>query len=150
MAKKIPEQADAGPQPAGLGADYLRDASELMLSQFRAATEMAMSAGRLTMGADGLPSTEAAAGVLAYLQKLAAQTPLPSAQLDLLIKELQAKRALIGALQLQLGAFEQQLEMMEKSLQPLQEWGQQWSDVQKSLTDAVQNFRIHTPEGGPA
>ncbi len=132
----------------GTAAGYLRDATELLLNQVRAATDMTADAGRRAMaGVNVPPTTDAATDVLSYLQGVMAQAPAPIAQLDLLAKELRAKRALINALQLQLAAFEQQLQMVEQSLQPLHAWGQQWSSVQKSLSDTLQPFvRPSLPE----
>jgi len=66
---------------------------------------------------------------------MAEQRAAPTAHLDAFLQELRAKRALIGALQMQLTAFEQQMDMLEQALKPLQEWGRQWSTVQEAITE---------------
>lgn len=77
--------------------------------------------------------------MLGYLKTLATQAPAPTAQLDRMMRELRAKRALIGALALQLDAFDQQLAALEDSMRPLHEWSQQWTGVQQALVDAFRS-----------
>ena len=36
---------------------------------------------------------------------------------------------------MQLTAFEQQMDILEQALQPLHQWGQEWSTVQRAITD---------------
>jgi hypothetical protein len=110
--------------------------TDLMLQQLRAYTDLATGASVRAFGGAAASGTDVAQGVLNSLRELAEQAPAPAAQLDVFLGELRAKRALIGAVQLQLAAFEQQLEQLEKTLLPIQEWGQQWAAIRSSMLNA--------------
>jgi hypothetical protein len=136
MEDLVDEHREDGPEanPAG---SQLWATTDLMLQQLRAYADLATGASvRALSGAAG-PGTDMARGMLNSLQELAQQAPAPAAQLDVFLSELRAKRALIGAMQLQLTAFEQQLEQLEKTLLPIQEWGQQWTAIRSSLLNVV-------------
>lgn len=107
--------------------------AELWMAQLRAFTELASGRSADTSTAGG---GDAADRMMASVRSLAGQANAPTAQLDQLMAELAAKRALIGALQLQLSAFDQQLGTLEDSMRPLQEWARQWTGLQRALTDA--------------
>ena len=126
------EHSEESPQANAAGGQ-LWAATDLMLQQLRAYTDLATGASVRALSGVAAPSTDMARGMLTSLQKLAEQAPAPAAQLDVFLSELRAKRALIGAVQLQLAAFEQQLEQLEKTLLPIQEWGQQWTAIRGSL-----------------
>ena len=126
------EHREDAPQANPAGSP-LWATTDLMLQQLRAYTELATGASVRALAGAAAPGMDAVQGVLTSLQELAQQAPAPAAQLDVFLSELRAKRALIGALQLQLTAFEQQLEQLEKTLLPIQEWGQQWTAIRSSL-----------------
>ena len=113
-------------------------ATQLWLNQLKQFTDLTHAAGT-TPWTDtaGRPGTEPAREVLEYLRSMAEQRPAPTAHLDTFLQELRAKRALIGALQMQLTAFEQQMDMLEQALKPLQEWGRRWSTVLDAITDTI-------------
>ena len=85
----------------------------------------------------GRSGSELAGELFGQLRAMAERVPAPTAQLDTFLQEIQAKRALISALQLQLAAFEQQMVLLEQSLKPLQEWGHQWTGMQRLFTEPL-------------
>jgi len=117
-------------------------ASEDVLKRIRDLADMFRSAGGGALGALGTPVPNAVGAFLSSLQRLVEQAPAPVEQLEMLLAEIAAKRALIGALHAQLTAFDRELAILEKSLQPLREWGNQWSQVQASLVDSMRLFRV--------
>ena len=124
------------PYPAAATAAAFGTATQLFLDQLKQFTDMTQAAGT-TPWTDtaGRPGTELAREVLEHMRSMAEHTPAPTAHLDIFLQELRAKRALIGALQLQLTAFEQQMGILEQALKPLHEWGREWSTVQRAITD---------------
>ena len=124
------------PYPATATAAAFGTATQLFLDQLKQFTDMTQAAAT-TPWTDtaGRPGTELAREVLEHMRSMAEHTPAPTAHLDIFLQELRAKRALIGALQLQLTAFEQQMDILEQALKPLHEWGQEWSTVQRAITD---------------
>ena len=124
------------PYPAAATAAAFRTGTQLFLDQLKQFTDMIQAAGTIPWtDTAGRPGTELAREVLEHMRSMAEHTPAPTAQLDTFLQELRAKRALIGALQMQLTAFEQQMDMLEQTLMPLHEWGQEWSTVQRAITD---------------
>ena len=76
------------------------------------------------------------------------QAPPFTAELDVLLLELHAKRLTVQALQAELSAFDQQLNVLEKSLAPMESWIHQWTRLHQSLTGTL---RSAAPEpGSPA
>ena len=130
------EEPEVVPQTNPTGGP-LWATTDLMLQQLRAYIDLATGAGVRAMGGAAASGMDVAQGMLTSLQELAQQAPAPAAQLDVFVAELRAKRALIGAMQLQLAAFEQQLEQLEKTLLPIQEWGQQWTAIRTSLLNVT-------------
>ena len=124
------------PYPAAATAAAFGTGTQLFLDQLKQFTDMIQAAGTIpwtdTAGRSG---TELAREVLEHMRSMAEHTPAPTAHLDTFLQELRAKRALIGALQMQLTAFEQQMDLLEQALKPLHEWGQEWSTVQRAITD---------------
>jgi uncharacterized protein (DUF3084 family) len=75
--------------------------------------------------------------LLTALQQLAEQAPPLTAELDVLIQEVHAKRLSVQALQAELTAFDNQMEILERSLAPLQTWSQEWTRMRQSLTETL-------------
>lgn len=134
------------PDPAA----SLRMASDVFLRQLRLFSELTAAPGVTEWIAGGVPGARLAEGMLDYLRSMAEQAPAPTAQLDTFLQEIRAKKALIGALRLQLAAFEQQMDLLEHTLAPLQQWAEQWSQVQQAITDALPLFHGLPDHGGPA
>ena len=124
------------PSPGTATAAAFRTGTELFLDQLKQFTDMTKAAGTIPWtDTAGRPGTELAREFLEHMRSMAEHTPAPTAHLDTFLQELRAKRALIGALQMQLTAFEQQMDLLEQTLKPLHEWGQEWSVVQRAITD---------------
>ncbi len=124
------------PLPAAATAAVFRKGTQLVLDQLKQFTDMTRAVGTIPWtDTAGLPGNELAREFLQHMRSMAERTPAPTAHLDTFLQELRAKRALIGALQMQLTAFEQQMDLLEQALQPLHEWGQEWSTVQRAIID---------------
>jgi hypothetical protein len=70
---------------------------------------------------------------MAVLEAGGRLTTLPVRQMTTLVATIRSQRDQVRALQAQLEVFEQQLSTLEKSLQPLVEWGNQWTRTQESM-----------------
>ncbi len=113
-------------------------ATQLFAEQLRQFSDLSRAAGTVPFtDLTGRSGNELAAELFGRLRSMAEQLPAPTAQLDTFLQEVQAKRALISALQLQLAAFEQQMVLLEQALAPLQEWGHQWSGMQRMFTEPL-------------
>lgn len=124
------------PYPAAVTAAAFRTGTQLFLDQLKKFTDMTRAARTLPWtDTAGLPGTEMAREFLDHMRSMVEHTPAPTAHLDTFLQELRAKKALIGALQMQLTAFEQQMDLLEQALQPLNEWGQEWSTMQRAIID---------------
>ena len=115
----------------------LRGAAEELAERLKTFTDLVRSTSGAAVGAVAGPVPTAAADVLSSLRGLVEQAPPPTAAIDLLYEEVQAKRAMVQALQVQLESFDSQLGILEKSLQPLHAWGRQWASLQSALSDAL-------------
>ena len=137
----MPDGNSSG-QPGLPGLGFLRAASEEVLERTRAVADVLMQTGQGALGAAPVPRV--VADLLSSVTHLVGQVPAPAAQLDLFLQEVTAKRAMVHAMQSQLTSFDSQLEILERSLQPLQEWGRQWTSAQESLLAAT---RLLQPPG---
>jgi hypothetical protein len=123
-------------------------ATQLFAQQLRQFSDLSLAAGTVPFtDPTGRSGTELAGELFGRLRSMAERVPAPTAQLDTFLQEIQAKRALIGALQLQLAAFEQQMVLLEQALTPLQEWGHQWAGMQRLFTEPLLSA---PPDSGPA
>lgn len=86
-----------------------------------------------------LPSSvaEPANHMLTSLRTMVEQGPHLTDEIDVLMRELHAKRLSIRAVVAELTALDQQLEILEKSLAPVQAWSTQFSAIQRSLTHSL-------------
>jgi hypothetical protein len=78
---------------------------------------------------------------MAVLEAGGRLTTLPVRQMTTLVATIRTQRDQVRTLQAQLQVFEQQLSTLEKSLQPLVEWGNQWTRAQESM---LRNLRSVT------
>lgn len=127
-----------------------RMASEVFLAQLRQFSELAAAPRMTGWTAAGVPGAGLPDQMLGYLRSMAEQAPAPTAQLDTFLQEVRAKRALIGALRLQLAAFEQQMDLLEHALGPVQQWAEQWSQVQQAITAAFAPPTADPDSAGPS
>jgi hypothetical protein len=117
-----------------------------LFEPLRAFADLIRSSGTAALGA--MPTPAAATDLLAGLRGVVEQAPAPTAQLDMFLAEVRAKRALITALRSQLESFDEQLDILERSLRPLQEWAQQWARLQEMLVDPLRAARPPGPSAG--
>jgi hypothetical protein len=119
-------------------ASLIRRIADEVVDQVRTLADALTSTGGSTLNALA-PSM--VSNLLSSLLRLAEQAPSPTAPLDMFVQEVRAKRALVVAMRIQLEAFEQELDILERSVQPLNDWGQQWTSVQASLVNSLQQIK---------
>jgi hypothetical protein len=115
----------------------LQSTVDVFLDRTRAVTELmgSVASGALGVVPEPVPST--VTRMLASLRQLAEQAPPLTAELDILVEEVHAKRLSIQALRAELDALDHQLEVLERSLGPVQAWGRQWNRMQHALTESL-------------
>lgn len=127
----------------------LRAALDDFLERARGVAGFVVSTGGDALGAVPAVLPPAVTGMLSSFQRLADRLPAPTAELDMFVQEIRAKRALVRALQEQLAAFDQQLDVLEKSLEPLQIWTHQWDELRASMLDASRFRDDGEPSSSP-
>jgi len=127
-------------------AGLFRRVTAEVIDQVRALADALTSTGGATVGA---LTPSMVGNLLSSLQRLAEQAPAPTAAVDIFVQELRAKRALVVAMRAQLEAFEQELDILERAVQPLNQWGHQWTHVQASLMNSLQVFRPSQTPAAP-
>ena len=117
----------------------LQAAMDAFLDGTRAVVDLVGSAG--TGAVEAMPAAVPATvtRMLASLQQLLDQAPPITAELDVLVQEVHAKRLSIQALQAELAALDNQLDILERSLAPLQTWTHQWSRLRQALTETLRS-----------
>jgi hypothetical protein len=115
----------------------LHSTVDVFLDRTRAVAELVTGAGGSALGRVPEPIPTAVTRMLASLRQLAEQAPPLTAELDVLVEEVHAKRLSIQALQAELGALDRQLEVLERTLGPMQAWGRQWGRIQHALADTL-------------
>jgi hypothetical protein len=137
----VADDGDWGPM--FLGGISRRTADEVM-ERIRVLADSVRSTAGRQIGALGAP-VPVMGELAASMQRLVEGVPTPMAQLQLLLQEVKAKRAMVQAFHAQLESFDKQLEVLERSLAPMMEWGERWTSVQETVTDSLRVFR---PGGG--
>lgn len=99
----------------------------------RARTDVGSSRPRLTFSS----TARARWPSLSSLQQVVGQIPPLTAELDILIRELHAKRLSIQALQAELAVLDDQFGVLERSLAPVQSWSHQWDRMRHSFTETL-------------
>jgi hypothetical protein len=112
-------------------------AADLVLDRARAVVELVGAAGSGALGSLPEPVPAAAGRLLASVRDLVDQMPTVTAEVDVVVKELHAKRLSIQALQAELAALDGQLELLERSRAPLEAWSGQWNRIRDSLSDTL-------------
>ena len=107
---------------------------DVFLDRTRTVADLVANAGSSALGMVPEPVPSAVTRMLVSLRQLAEQAPPLTAELDVLVDEVHAKRLSIQALQAELAALDRQLDVLERSLTPLQAWGKQWERLQRALT----------------
>lgn len=115
----------------------LQGAVEGFLERTRAVAEMMAGAGTGAMGALPEPVPRAVSRMLSSLVQVAEQMPPVTAELDVLIQEVHAKRLSIQALQAELAALDRQLEVFERSLAPVEAWTSHWNKMRQGLAETL-------------
>ena len=115
----------------------LQTTIDVFLDRTRAVTELMERAGSGALGHVPEPVPSTVTRMLASLRQLAEQAPPLTAELDVLVEEVHAKRLSIQALQAELSALDRQLEVLERALAPMQSWSRHWERLQHSLTDSL-------------
>ena len=75
--------------------------------------------------------------MLESMRRAVESAPQVGAELEIVLKEIHAKRLTIQAITAELEVLDDQLEILERSLAPLQAWGAQWSKVQHTLLHSL-------------
>ena len=75
--------------------------------------------------------------MLESMREAVESAPQVGAELEIVLKEIHAKRLTIQAITAELAVLDDQLEILERSLAPLQAWGSQWSKVQHALLHSL-------------
>jgi hypothetical protein len=110
---------------------------DVFLDRTRALTELMGNVGSGALGKVPEPVPSAVTRMLSSLRQLAEQAPPLTAELDVLMDEVHAKRLSIQALQAELAALDRQLDVLERSLAPMQAWAKQWTRLQHALTQSL-------------
>lgn len=110
---------------------------DVFLDRTRALTELMANVGGETLGRVPEPVPSAVNRMLSSLRQLAEQAPPLTAELDVLMEEVHAKRLSIQALQAELSALDHQLEVLERSLAPVESWSRSWRRLQHSLAETL-------------
>jgi hypothetical protein len=115
----------------------LHSAVDLFLDRTRAVADLVAGAGSGALGALPAPVPATVGRMLTALRQLADQMPPVTAELDVLVHEVHAKRLSIQALQSELAVLDDQLAVLERSLEPVQAWSRQWNRLRHALVDTL-------------
>ncbi|MGN6578003.1 MAG: hypothetical protein ACTHKG_20210 [Nocardioides sp.] len=115
----------------------LHSTVDVFLDRTRAVVDLLAGAGGSALDRLPEPVPAAVTRMLSSLRQLAEQAPPLTAELDVLVQEVHAKRKSIQALQAELAAMDRQLEVFERTLAPLEAWTHLWSRLQHALTERL-------------
>ncbi len=119
------------------GHGMLQATVDVFLDRTRALVELMTDVGGGALGRVPEPVPSAVTRMLSSLRQLAEQAPPLTAELDVLIEEVHAKRLSIQALQAELSALDRQLEVLERSLAPVEAWSRNWHRLQHTLAQSL-------------
>lgn len=128
-----PPAAEGAPAPRGL----VHATVDAFVDSTRALVEAVATAGGEALGTLPTPVPTSVTRMLVSLRGLVDQMPPLTAEIDVVVRELHAKRLSIEALQAELATLDEQLEILERSLRPVVAWSRQWNRLRRSLTDAL-------------
>jgi hypothetical protein len=115
----------------------LQASIDVFLDRTRALTELMGTVGSGALGRVPEPVPSTVTRMLSSLRQLAEQAPPLTAEVDVLLEEVHAKRLSIQALQAELAALDRQLDVLERTLAPMQVWSRQWERIQHTLTQSL-------------
>ena len=116
----------------------MHSATDLFLSSTRALVEQVAQAGGAGAQAVVPESVLSTANrMLASMRTAVESAPQVDAELEIVVKEIRAKRLTIQAITAELAVLDDQLEMLERSLAPLQAWSAQWGKVRRTLLHSL-------------
>jgi hypothetical protein len=116
----------------------LHSTVDVFLDRTRALADLVAGAGGNALERMPEPVPTAVTRMLSSLRQLAEQAPPLTAELDVLVQEVHAKRLSIQALQAELAALDKQLAVLERALAPMEAWTHQWSRMQRALTESLE------------
>ncbi|QNN52684.1 hypothetical protein [Nocardioides mesophilus] len=123
----------------------LESAVDTFVDSTRAVLGRVTAVGSSALGAVPEPVPSAVTHMLVSLRHLIDQAPRLTAELDVLVDEVHAKRLSIRALSAELEALDHQLALLEQSLAPLEVWNRQWDRVQRALVQTIDQTLDRTP-----
>jgi hypothetical protein len=132
------EAEGSGSGPSQEHKGVVHSATDLFLNSTRMLVEQVARAGEA--GAHAVvpePVLSSATHMLASMRTAVESAPQVGAELEIVVKEIRAKRLTIQAITAELAVLDDQLEMLERSLAPLQAWSTQWSKVQHTLLHSL-------------
>lgn len=134
------------PRPDQPHHGLLASTVDVFVDRTRAVADLVLKAGGGAIGAlpDPVPAT--VTRMLASLGQLVEQMPPLTAELDVVVHEVHAKRLSIQALQAELAALDEQLAVLERSLAPVEAWSRQWNRVRHGLAETLAAPQELTPE----
>ena len=103
----------------------------------RGLVEAVAAAGGGALGGLPTPVPSTVTRMLVSLRRLADQMPPLTSEIEVVVREVHAKRLSIEALQAELSTLDEQLEILERSLRPVQAWSRQWNRLRKALAEAL-------------
>lgn len=133
MARHTPTSNADGDERHGL----LQSTADVFLDRTRAVADLMASVGSGALGIVPEPVPSTVTRMLSSMRQLVEQVPPLTAELDVLVDEVHAKRLSIQALQAELNALDRQLEVLERALTPLQAWSRQWERLQRGLMGSL-------------
>lgn len=110
---------------------------DVFLDRTRAVAELMAKTGSTALGHAPEPVPTAVTRMLSSLRQLAEQAPPLTAEIDILVEEVHAKRLSIQAVQAELATLDRQLEVLERTLAPVEAWSKHWERLQRSLVESV-------------
>lgn len=130
------ERSHNGPRQERKG--IVHSATDRFLTSTRMLVEQVAQAGGAGAQAVVPDSVLASANhMLESMRRAVEAAPQVGAELEIVLKEIHAKRLTIQAIEAELSVLDDQLEILERSLAPLQAWGTQWSKVQHTLLHSL-------------
>lgn len=128
----------SGDEPRQEHKGIVHSATDQFLSSTRTLVEQIARAGGA--GAQAVVPEQvlsSANRMLASMRQAVESAPQVGAELEIVLKEIRAKRLTIQAITAELAVLDDQLEVLEWSLVPLQAWSAQWSKVQHTLLHSL-------------
>jgi hypothetical protein len=128
----------SGDEPRPEHKGLVHSATDQFLSSTRMLVEqIARATGAGAQAVVPEPVLSSANHMLASMRQVVESAPQVGAELDIVLKEIRAKRLTIQAITAELSVLDDQLDVLERSLVPLQAWSTQWSKVQHTLLHSL-------------